>query len=771
VNNVVKGDFIAYLTAEADFLIRPVELAELGLLHTRGKSVRVGGEEHVSLRSIAGIDIRFDENTLTLSLQVPASMLEAQSLNFGAALPTTPIWRRAPGGFLNYRLGYAQSEGLPASWNATTELGVNIGELLLLDNHTFNTPSDQARSVRLQTQLVFDQPDDMRRWIAGDSFASSGELGSSLNLGGIGVSKLYQINPYFIRTPLASYAGSAAQSSTVDIYVDGVRVRSEQVAPGNFNLQNLSGYSATGLRNVEVVVRDPFGREQRIGFPFFFTDQLLAEGLSEYSYNAGQMRKNFGQKSADYGAFAVSAFHRYGVTDALTVGLGGDATREHINIGPRLTFNTVAAGVISAIASFSHDRGIGSLSRSGNAVSLAHTFQSGAFSSQVLLRRYSEDYSVIGITPLQPPKLQGAASVSYGSSNAGTASLAYDVHTSYGGIGDQRTTTLGYSKTLLGNFSLVINVSRNQQTNVGYGAFIGLSYYPANGIGVTGSHQRSRGGNNNGNNGANNGGNNDGNSTDQLKVSKAPPIGEGLGYRVFAERSVTSGVASHSVSPFVQYNARAAIVTAESTSFNSAGGSNVGFRQVSVAGAMAVLDNGVYFSRPIDDSYAVARVEPPLAGLRVTKSSADIGVTGVGGDVFIPGLGSYQVNDVGIKGKDLPLDYIADHLAQRVRPAYRSGAVVVFPITRIRAVTGSIKLRDGDKVSAIENAVITLNGAVGKISLATIRNGDFYLENLAPGSYAAQPQIGKRTCRLTFTVADSREIVANLGDIYCEIIP
>ncbi len=778
VNNIAQGDFLAYLTSDADFLMRPNDLTAVGILYTAGKSVNISGEDHVSLRSIPGLEIRFDEKTLTLELQAPAELLAAQSLNLGASLPATPIRQRAPGGFLNYRLGYAQSDGQKASWSANTELGVNIGELLLLNNHAFNTATDQARSVRLQTQLVFDQPDDMRRWIAGDSFASSGELGSSLNLGGIGISKLYQLNPYFIKTPLAGYVGSVAQASTVDIYVDGVRVRSEQLAPGNFNLQNLNASSGAGLRNVEVVVRDPFGREQRIGFPFFFTDQLLAEGLSEYSYNAGQMRNNFGLKSNDYGAFALSAFHRVGLSDTLTLGLGGDATRGHINIGPRVTFNTVQAGVISAVASFSRDRDAGNRngigSRSGSAVSFAHTFQAGAFSSQLLLRRYSEDYSVIGNVSSQRPKLQGTASVSYGSGIGGTGSLAYDINTAYNGSGDQRITTLGYSKTLLGNFSLVINVSRTERTErtgSGYGAFIGLSYYANNGVGVSASHHRSSGGSGLGND-----------RTDQLQVSKPPPIGEGAGYRLFAERSIISGAASESISPYMQYNTRAAILTAESTNIHHAGGGTVVFRQAAVASAVAVLGNSVYFSRPIDDSYAVARIEPALAGVRITKSSAEIGVTGAGGDVFIPSLGSYQVNDVGIQGKDLPIDYLAAHLVQRVRPPYRSGAVVVFPVTRVRAVTGSIKLRDGGSgapvgtggtVSALENATIVLDGVGGRVSLtlSTIRHGDFYLENLAPGTYVSRPQIGKRTCRLAFTVPDSREIVANLGDIYCEFIP
>jgi len=753
LNSVPKGDFLAYLTGDGDFWLRPRELAELGILYPPGPGVEIGNELHISLRSIAGAEFQFDQRTLTLDLRIMPDQLPSQVVNLGSTLPTTPVQPRAPGGFLNYRLGYAKADNAPATLNATTELGVAIGELLLLDNHVFNTPSDQAHSVRLQTQLIFDQPDAMRRWVAGDSFASSGELGSSLNLGGLAVSKLYQINPYFIKTPLAGYAGSVAQPSTIDVYVDGVRVRTEQVAPGNFNLQNLSAYSATGLRNVELVVRDPFGREQHIGFPYFFTDQLLAEDLSEYSYNAGVLRNNFGARNSDYGAFAVSAFHRYGFTDRLTLGLGGDASREHINIGPRVTFNTVSMGIIAAAVSVSHDRG--EAARSGNAMSLNHTFLAGLFSSQILWRRYSTDYSVIGFDPVAKPKLQAVASISHGTSRAGTYSLAYDTQTVYGGATDRRATTIGFNKTLFGSLSLVLNVSRIEQGARSYLAFIGLAYYPANGVAVSGSHQRD----------------NRGNHASDLQVNKTPPVGEGLGYRLFAERSEAGGTTSESISPFVQYNTRTAILTAESTAFMNGGGGNSRLFQVAAAGAVTLLGNRVHLSRPVDDSYAAVKIEPPLAGVRVMSSNDVAGKTDAEGFVFVPHLGSYQVNDVAIQGKDLPLDALAATTTRHIRPPYRSGALVVFPVKRVRAVVGNLKLRKAGAVRALENVRFTLDGAAAKVAVSTVRNGDFYVENLPAGAYSVFLQVGTESCRVTLTVPDVREIVTNLGDIFCETTP
>ena len=752
LNGVAKGDYVAYMTADRDFLLLASELVEMGVPRPAGRIVDIAGEPHLSLKSIAGAEIKFNEKTLTLELQLPPGMLPSHDLNLGASLPATPIQRRAPGGFLNYRFGNVHTQSGFDSYNLTTELGLNIGKFLFLDNHTFNTPSEQQRAVRLQTQLIYDQPEELRRWVLGDSFANSGELGSSLNLGGFSVSKLYELKPYIIKSPLAGFNGAVTLPSTVDIYMDGARVSSQRVAPGNFSVENLNAYGATGLRNVEVVVRDAFGREQRIGFPYFYSNQLLAKGLDEYSYNAGFIRNNFGSASNDYGTAAVSAFHLYGLSDTLTVGLSGDATRNHINFGPTVIFNTVRAGVVTATLSVSRDSDI--TTQSGVAASVNHTFLAGPFSSQLTARRFSEDYSVSGFTPTDKPKLLASANVNYGSSAAGTYSLTYAVQTGYAGTNDLHSTTLGYTKTLGRNFSLVTNVSRVTQNTSGYAAFVGISFFGADGFSANVSHLKTK----------------DGDSAEQFQVAKTPPIGEGLGYRLLTQRTVTAGTVSESISPFVQYNARHAIFTAEGTNFVNGGSGSSGFYQVSIAGAAAYVGNDFYFSRPISDSFALVKIEPPLAGVRVLKSNADIGTTDASGAVFVPNLGSYQVNDVAIQPKDIPLDYTIANTGQKIRPPLRSGVVALFSVTRIRAVTGRLKLRQDGVATPLENYEVVLTGTADTARISTIRNGDFYIENLAPGRYTALLKVKDRSCRLELTIPDSNEIVADLGDIFCETV-
>jgi outer membrane usher protein FimD/PapC len=291
-------------------------------------------------------------------------------------------------------------------------------------------------------------------------------------------------------------------------------------------------------------------------------------------------------------------------------------------------------------------------------------------------------------------------------------------------------------------------------TTSGNAVFVGISYFPANGVVVNASHLTTK----------------EGDTADQVQFSKTPPIGEGLGYRVLAQRSESAGAASDSISPFVQYNARNAILTAEGTSFVNSGAGGAGSYRLSVAGAAAYIGNGVHFSRPINDSFALVRIEPPLSGVRVLKSGAEIGVTDATGTVFVPDLGSYQVNDVAIQPKDVPLDYTVAKSGQKIRPPLRAGVVASFDIRRVRAIIGKLKMRHEGVESPLENYEIDFAGKTATAHATTIRGGDFYIENIVPGRYSAELKVDEKACRLDIVVPDNQEIVTDLGDVLCETI-
>jgi hypothetical protein len=78
--------------------------------------------------------------------------------------------------------------------------------------------------------------------------------------------------------------------------------------------------------------------------------------------------------------------------------------------------------------------------------------------------------------------------------------------------------------------------------------------------------------------------------------------------------------------------------------------------------------------------------------------------------------------------------------------------------------------RSDDRTRPLENYVFVLTGKAATLRLSTIRGGDFYAENAAPGRYSAELHVEDKTCRLELTVPDSHEIVTDLGELFCETV-
>jgi outer membrane usher protein len=264
-----KGDVIVYLTPDKDFFIGIDELKEIGFAEPKGTRSIIEQKPYISLRSMRGVTYDFDENKLSLNIVASPELLATKVFDFQPKRAPRVYYPSDNSFFLNYGASYAselyRSEN--RSFNLTNELGMRLNNILFLTETTYTQTSADSNFVRLQSSAIYDFRQDMRRLVAGDYFASSGNLGASVNMGGLSYSKLYSIDPYFIKQPLFNFAGQTRLPSEADIYVDGVLIRREKLSPGSFELQNIQAYG--GYRNVNVVLRDAFGREQLIQNPFF----------------------------------------------------------------------------------------------------------------------------------------------------------------------------------------------------------------------------------------------------------------------------------------------------------------------------------------------------------------------------------------------------------------------------------------------------------------------------------------------------------------------
>lgn len=774
VNQVEKGDFFVRRLKDGDFLVAVQDLEQMGFPSPSGAVTRVEGEAYLSLRSLKDVDFTFDETTLSLILDAKPVMLGREVIDFESRRAKQVYYPRDASLFLNYGASYRAGEGLSfTSFNLTNELGLRTGDVLFLSDSVFSQDQDQETFTRLQSRFIYDDRRSLRRLMVGDFFASSGDLGGSLNLGGISFRKVYRMDPYQVYYPTLNLTGQAAVPSEAKIYLNGMLIRTEKLSPGEFELKNLTPYSAAG--SIDVVLRDAFGREQMLHYPFYYADDsLLKEGYHEYSYNVGLTREDYGTRGNRYGRLLFSAFHRYGVSDNFTLGGHAEADSHGGNLGPQLTFVAGRAGMVSL--SLAGSAGDGS---TGGAGMMTYTFRGRHFGAGFSLAGYTRHYATVADEKTDDKtRLAASARLSYGTRRLGTLALDVSAMRRYSGD-DRDQAALSYTRSLGRGMSLTATWRRIREDDYANEFLLSLNYTPLRKLFVSSRYEKTE----------------DGDEA-AISVQKNPPVGEGLSYRASVKRSRADGVTTWTVDPHVQYNGRYGIYEA---SFESQmnGDERDSRYHLSVAGSLVHVGRAFGATRPVNDSFGLVQVGS-VEGIKVRVNSEEVGVTDASGRLFVPDLSSYNNNQVSIEAGDLPMDYQFSSVKRLVSPPLRSGSCIPFVIQRMQPIFGQLAMRIDGEVKPVEFMEIALdvNGAIFtfptgsggefdidltqsdafKKMLAAQESGCFAADDnmggaLKPGTYQASFRYEGRRRPFALTIPACEDPFIDLGQIIIEDNP
>ncbi|MCM2312355.1 MAG: fimbria/pilus outer membrane usher protein [Steroidobacteraceae bacterium] len=765
LNTEHKGDLFVERTANGDFLVKVEDLRSMGFRSPAGAVLMVGSETHVSLKSLQGVRFVFDENDLALHIDAEPQLLTSQTIELqNQRRQPSVILPSDASVFFNYALHSTNVGRTSSEAGFAGELGARSGNFLLLtDGSTVTDLGGQPRFVRLMSSVTHDDREQLRRTVLGDFFTPTRDLSTGVNLGGISVSKLYALNPAYIHYPMQSVVGTVALPSELEVYVDGQRTRSERVKPGEFQVRDILAYG--GARDVQLVLRDPFGRVQRVSYSFYFSDQPLRKGLHEYSYNVGVLRRRYGSESGKYGGAAFSVFHRYGFTDALTLGWRAEGTRELFNAGPLATLVLGPGGVASLAAGRSTIAG-----RNGGAALFSYTYQARRWGVGATVRRDWGQYAALGDTiVIANRKYEASATGSYQFGARGTASLSHAFFTGRSAVAseptdtqpfamaapqDRRATTLSYSAPLVsGRAALTASLSHIKDRSLGSRneVSVGVTIFLGGGHSMTASHRH------------------DGNTQSQsLQLVRQQPAGEGLGFVLSADRWSDSTGDTLRGKSTVQYNAQAAILRADLGRARDQLGNPWSDYRLSVAGGVGYAGGSVEFGRPITGSFGIVKVEG-LAGVGVTVNGQRIGTTGADGKLFVPALTSYGNNEISIATESIPIDYSIESLSKRISPPLRSGSLIEFATSRLRSFTGTLAAELGEGLQPLEYVEFAIVGQAHAQRFQTGRRGEFYLENLTPGVYKLRATVDGRACDFELTIPLSSEPFVALGDHICRI--
>lgn len=707
LNQEKKGDIFAIMKDDGDFLVKASDLKKMGVAKLPGKPVRVAGTSYYSLRSLPGVRFKFDEDTLTLKISTAPSLLPKEVVDLMPPRRENVYYPDDNSFFLNYGLDYNLG-GNSLSYQGldlTNEAGLRIDHLLFFTSTTFNDAVGDRRFTRLMSNVTYDRRPRMQRFVAGDFFAASGNLGSSVNLGGLSFSKLYAINPNFIKNPLFDFSGLLALPSQVDLYLNGTRIRSEHFKPGPFELRDLQSFS--GAQNLTIVIRDSLGRIHRIVAPFYFTDRLLRKGLSEYSYNLGMLRKDFGSASNHYGSLAYSFFHRVGVSNSLNLGLRGEGGDGLYNLGFESLLKLGADGLLGLQGATSIDRG-----RGGFASQIGYTYQDRKFSFHLALQNFSDGYQTLGgLLTSRKVQYQAEAGIGYTLPQLGSLSFTFIDSKAYHEK-HQPALSVYYARKIWKNLYLNASYRHTETGPPEDEVLFNFNYYLRDNTSFSASVQQNREGH-----------------TETLEARKDLPVGEGYAWRATLERAQIGSSSTTTVNPVLQVNGRYGIYRADysRTEGASAAAGKQNLR-LSLSGALVYLGDDMAATRPVTDSFGLVKVGD-VKGVRVYANSQTMGRTNAHGEIVVPSLNSFYDNEVSIETKDIPMDYLMPAVRKFVSPPYRSGSCLVFPLQKYQAFTGKLKIRRGNRTIPLADAEVKIPSDKGTIDFYTDASGSFYFDN------------------------------------------
>lgn len=304
---------------------------------------------YIDLAKLTNTTYNFNESELSLEIYFPAAGMNKQT--FGSVkrlIPDDAIIASATGAYLNYDLVVTNSgpkdthlSGIQ-SFNFSNDKGY-----LKYDFFTsYDMYTKEHKLVRLDTNWTVDKPEKVATWRIGDIATKPASWSGGTRIFGAQYSTNFSINPAFITHPLLAFAGKADLPSMIDIYSNSVPIYHANLKPGDFEVLNIPGIIGSG--DLVVRTQDITGKMQTITIPYYIAPTLLKAGISEYSYEVGAQRLNYGMLSNTYQHLVTNVDYMYGVNDYITEGFHIETLNTEASVGVTGTYQTRNNGAIEA---------------------------------------------------------------------------------------------------------------------------------------------------------------------------------------------------------------------------------------------------------------------------------------------------------------------------------------------------------------------------------------------------------------------------------------
>ncbi|NOU01513.1 MAG: fimbrial biogenesis outer membrane usher protein [Gallionella sp.] len=697
------------------------------------------GQEYWPLSSVPGYKVKMDFASQSAELLFSPEAFAATRMvqEKSKQLVLSPV---LPSMFLNYDFNYSNTVlrnspiindlGVLAEIGASNTWGV-LTNSVTGHNLTNSSAAVTARSlIRLETTFTRDYPNQNRTLRVGDSATRTGMWGRNVYFGGIQYGSNFALTPGFVSQPIPALTGVSTAPSTVQMYVNDVLRQVSDVPTGPFAIDNFPLLANSG--DVKMVVRDILGRETVIEQSFFTSTDLLAKGLSDWSVEAGKMRRDLSQASNHYRTYFGSGTWRYGYNDNLTFEGRAELTS---------TTRTAGLGIVSALpkqilgqASLAISSGTG---KSGGLWLLGLDRDGLHNSVSIQAQGAARNFRQLGQDPtILPIRLQLAGNWNYttekyGSFGMGLAALSRYDNTRITTVSSNFSTRIGAQN----NLSFTASRAINGIDNSSIGLFLTM---PLGDNRIVSSSATSH----------------SGQQDFYVSALQNPGNDENLGWRALAGHQQGQARAESGL----YYTGRYGKTTGDISL-----APNQTALRLGASGGLVFADKNLFATHRVDQSFAIT-VVAGYKNIGIGLGSNVLTHTNARGVALIPRLIPYQTNSIRLDPSDLPISAEIDSIEENVVPAWRSAVKIIFPVRGGRAALLKIIFDDGEVAPA--GATVNIEGDKQEFYVA--RRGEAFVTGLLPSNTVILNWNGQQ-CKIGTTLPpESPDEIARLGPLLCK---
>lgn len=689
-----------------------------------------------------GVVLRFDEILIALVVTIPAESKRVQSLrarrDFDLSnkiiTPPSPVSAYlnffGAQDYVNRSLRSEDVGRQPYRMSIDGALNVNG---LVLENSVDYIENEPRPWQRGDTRLVHDLPDHAVRTALGDLSYPVEGFQSFQPILGLTVARNFDLQPYRITEPTGRTSFFLNSPSRVEIYVNDRKVQTLQLGAGPYNISDFP--IVNGSNNVKLVITDATGRVEVRKFDIVTDANLLAAGLHKFAYNIGYVSSTVDrERQYDFRQPVLSVFHRYGLTDSVTLGGNLQADRQQQMAGFDATVGSKWGVLRADLAGSRLESGDSGFAWQTQYQITDHgkVEDDGTFAGTknfTLLADYrSATFAPLGLLlPENASSYQLVARYTQQWSPTFNFGIGGSYKIGRGDQSDDWKYSLSLNKKLVA--SIHINLNAERRASEGYGAFVSLSWSP----------QDSRHSINSSYDSFSKTARTDWNYAQE---GRSASMSASAGAVRTADRYDTSGT--------VTYFGERGQVTANHdivTPFGNDDGSPAAVEarsELRFASAIVYSGGRLALSRPVGNSFAIIAPDPSIEdypiginpqGRREEERTYEA-TTDRWGPTVLPDLTPYLYRTVRIDASSLPPGYDAGDSTYTFYPTYRSGTFVRLGSDANVLLDGTLQYKDKTPV-ALQAGTISLAGQLDAASetFFTNRAGRFRIEKLKPGQY------------------------------------